>query len=152
MKTNLFIPIAIAFAFGLLPSVFGQGSLTPPGAPGPTMLTLSQVEPRTPISSTPYTITNPGSYYLTADLTVNSGNAITIATNGVTLDLSGFTISSTAGSAAGYGILLVNGPQNLTIANGHIQGGVTNKHGPDGGELRDRGFDGQSFDGAGLWS
>lgn len=26
-------------------SVFAQGSLTPPGAPGPTMLTLSQIEP-----------------------------------------------------------------------------------------------------------
>ena len=26
-------------------TAFAQGSLTPPGAPGPTMLTLSQVEP-----------------------------------------------------------------------------------------------------------
>jgi hypothetical protein len=126
MKTNLLILIATISAFYRQPSAFAQGSLTPPGAPGPTMLTLLQVEPRTPISSAPYTITNPGSYYLTANLTVNSGNAITIATNGVTLDLNGFTISSSAAGATGYGILLVNGPQNLTIANGHIQGGVTN--------------------------
>jgi hypothetical protein len=107
-------------------SLYAQGSLTPPGAPGPTMKTLSQIEPRTPISSAPYIITASGSYYLTTNLTVSSGNAITIATNGVTLDLNGYTISSTAGSAAGYGILLTNGPKDLTIANGHIQGSVTN--------------------------
>jgi hypothetical protein len=126
MKTTPLAIITIFSFFIRLPSVLGQGSLTPPGAPGPTMLTLSQIEPRTPISSAPFMIAQPGSYYLTTNLTVNSGNAITIATSGVTLDLNGFTISSTAGSAAGYGILLVNGPQNLTIANGHIQGGVTN--------------------------
>ena len=42
------------------PDVMGQGSLTPPGAPGETMHTLEEVyertDPRTPISSLPYTI------------------------------------------------------------------------------------------------
>jgi hypothetical protein len=103
-----------------------QGSLTPPGAPAPIMKTLAQIEPRTPISAAPFTITNSGSYYLTTNLTVASGNAITIATNGVTLDLGGFTISSTAASATGTGILLNSGLRNLTILNGFIQGGVTN--------------------------
>ena len=78
-----------------LSTAFAQGSLTPPGVPGPTMLTLNQMEPRTPISSAPYTISQPGSYYLTANLTVASGDAIDINANGVTLDLNGFTISST---------------------------------------------------------
>jgi hypothetical protein len=126
MKTTPLAIITIISSFIFLPSVLGQGSLTPPGPPGPAMLSLSQIEPRTPISSAPYIITKSGSYYLTTNLTVSSGNAITIATNGVTLDLNGFTISSTAAGATGYGILLSNGPQNLTIANGHIQGGVTN--------------------------
>jgi hypothetical protein len=90
------------------------------------MKTLAQVEPRTPISSAPFTITNSGSYYLTANLTVSSGDAITIATNGVTLDLNGFTIASTASSATGYGIMLNGGLSDLTIFNGHIRGGVTN--------------------------
>jgi hypothetical protein len=122
MKTFLLLCVAV------LPgaSVFAQGSLTPPGAPAPTMKTLAQIEPRTPISSAPFTITTPGSYYLTTNLTVSGGDAITIAANGVTLDLNGFTIASTAASAAGYGILINNGLRNLAILNGFIQGGVTN--------------------------
>jgi hypothetical protein len=107
-------------------TLLAQGSLTPPGAPAPTMKTLQQVEPRVPISSAPFTISQPGSYYLTTNLTVSGGNAITIATNGVTLDLNGFTIASTAPSATGYGIYINSGLRNLTILNGVIQGGVTN--------------------------
>ena len=109
-----------------LSTVFAQGSLTPPGAPAPTMKTLDQVEPRTPISSAPFTITTPGSYYLTTNLTISGGDAITIATSGVTLDLNGFTIASTAASAAGSGVLLNSGPSDISILNGHILGGVTN--------------------------
>ena len=109
-----------------LSTVFAQGSLTPPGAPAPTMKTLDQVEPRTPISSAPFTITTPSSYYLTTNLTISGGDAITIATSGVTLDLNGFTIASTAASAAGSGVLLNSGPSDISILNGHILGGVTN--------------------------
>lgn len=103
-----------------------QGSLTPPGAPAPTMKSLAQIEPRTPISSAPFTITNGGSYYLTTNLTVGGGDAITIAANDVTLDLNGFTIASTAASASGTGILLSGGRANIAIYNGIIRGGVTN--------------------------
>jgi len=48
-----------------------QGSLTPPGAPAPTMKTLDQIEARTPITNTTnlVTISQPGSYYLTHNLT-----------------------------------------------------------------------------------
>lgn len=105
---------------------FAQGNLTPPGAPEPTMKTLDQIEARTPISSAPFTIVRPGSYYLTTNLTVNGGNAINIATNGVALDLNGFTLFSKAASAAGYAIDVYEGLHDLTIKNGFIQGGVTN--------------------------
>ena len=131
MKTSTIklIPAAalLLSAFNLQPSaLLAQGSLTPPGAPAATMKSLAQIEPRTPISAAPFTITNDGSYYLTTNLTVASGNAITIATNSVTLDLGGFTISSTAASATGTGILLNSGLRNLTILNGFVQSGVTN--------------------------
>ncbi len=111
------------------PTVMAQGSLVPPGAPAPTMKTLDQIEARTPISAAPITISNPGSYYLTTNLSVSGGDAITIAASGVTLDLSGFTITSTAPGAAGNGILINSGLRNLAILNGFIQGGVTNNGG-----------------------
>lgn len=119
--------VALQFALPLV-SVFAQGSLTPPGAPAPTMKSLDQVEARTAITNaaSQVTISQPGSYYLTRNLTVASGNAININTNGVTLDLNGFTISSTVASAAGTGISLNGGLRNVTIANGMIQGSVTN--------------------------
>jgi hypothetical protein len=109
-----------------LSTCFAQGDLTPPGTPAPTMKSLDQIEARTPISSAPFTISQPGSYYLTTNVSVSSGDAITIATNGVALDLNGFTLSSTEASPTGNGILLNSGLRNITIANGFIQGGVTN--------------------------
>jgi hypothetical protein len=135
MRTNCITKFHIA-ALALLSSLIlqpsallAQGSLTPPGAPGPTMKTLAQIEPRTPISTAPFTISVPGSYYLTANLTVSTGDAIAIATSGVTLDLAGFTLASTAPIATGYGIVLNGGLRNLTIVNGFIRGGVTDNAG-----------------------
>lgn len=106
-----------------------QGSLTPPGAPGPAMVTLQQIEPRTPISSVPFVIRQPGSYYLTTNVVSSTGDAIDIATNGVTLDLNGFTISSTLNPANGIAIGFNTGVSDITILNGHIVSGVTNNAG-----------------------
>ena len=105
-------------------SAFAQGSLTPPGAPAPTMKALSQIEPRTPISTLPATLAS-GSYYLTQNLTTSSGTAITISGSGVEVDLEGFTISSTSSTASGVGIQINSGLHDITIRNGHIVGGVT---------------------------
>jgi len=108
------------------PLVLAQGPLTPPGAPAPTMKTLDQVEARTPVSAAPLTITASGSYYLTGNLTVATGNAITIASDNVTLDLNGFTISSTAPSpGSGIGVALASIRKNVVIRNGNILGLTT---------------------------
>ena len=114
-----------------LSTVLAQGVLTPPGAPAAGMKTLDQMyaklDPRTAITNTSslVTITQPGSYYLTHNLSVSSGDGIDINTNGVTVDLNGFTIASAAASATGTGILLSSGLWNISILNGFIKGGVT---------------------------
>lgn len=113
--------ITIISAFFVLHSAFGQGSLTPPGAPAPTMKTLAQIEPRTPISSLPYSITNPGSYYFTGSLTnPGIGNGITIGCSNVTIDLNGFTLQGIPTSGDG---IFVNGSfTNLVFRNGAVNG------------------------------
>lgn len=127
MKTFLrFVALLNVVLFASATSAFAQGSLTPPGAPAPTMKSLEQIEARTPISAAPFTISTPGSYYLTGNVTVTSGDALTIAASGVTLDLNGYTVSSTAASAGGGGIQINSALRNLTIKNGFIESGVTN--------------------------
>jgi len=82
----------------------------------------------TAISSAPFTIFNPGSYYLTTNLTVSTGDTIDIQANGVTLNLNGFTISPTVNynGNPGTAIKLENsGTTGITIVNGHIVSYVT---------------------------
>jgi hypothetical protein len=105
-------------------STFAQGSLNPPGAPAPTMKSLAQVEPRTPIASLPFIISQPGSYYLVTNLTDIAGtNGITVNTDNVTIDLSGFTLSGSGGTFfSGSGIYTGLTPRkNLTVRNGTVR-------------------------------
>ncbi|MDQ6631353.1 MAG: hypothetical protein M3Y82_06300 [Verrucomicrobiota bacterium] len=124
-RAGMLLSLIALSIFTPINSLLAQGQLTPTAPPGPTMKSLAQIEPRTPISTAPFTINASGSYYLTGNLNVSSGDAITINASGVTLDLNGFTISSTASTAAGMAINLVRPNQDITILNGHIQGGVT---------------------------
>jgi hypothetical protein len=126
--------LVFGLSFVVSNCLFGQGSLTPPAGPiGPSMVTLSQIEPRVPISGV-FSITEQGSYHLTTDIVVSSTNpvGIRIGARGVTLDLNGFTISSTANYNATSGagaIELGSGLSDIVIRNGHIQGGITYSNG-----------------------
>ncbi|MEI9864106.1 MAG: hypothetical protein WDN00_06055 [Limisphaerales bacterium] len=131
MKIRNHLTAFIIFSSFLCLSALGQGALTPPGAPAPTMKSLAQIEPRTPISSAPFTISASGSYYLTTNLITSVSNAIVITAGGVTLDLNGFSIGSLVANAAngGSAILLSSSSGDITIFNGHIRSGVNNSGG-----------------------
>jgi hypothetical protein len=106
------------------------------------MKTLSQVEPRIPISAatTPgdnlqppsvFKITQSGSYYLTASFQAPIDKVgIVIACSDVTLDLGGFTISS---GVAGIYAWPVAGPgtplSNVCVRNGTVRGSTSTAFG-----------------------
>jgi hypothetical protein len=139
-----------ALLLALATSAFAQGPLAPPAAPAPSMKSLDQIEARTAIPKSPvvpiagphFTISAPGSYYLTGNISVSSGSAIVISAgvNDVTLDLNGFTISSTlTASSSGSGIDMPGNHNRITIRHGNITSGTTVT---DAGVVTNAGFDG----------
>ncbi len=108
------------------PVLLGQGSLTPPaGLPGPIYKTLDEVEPRLPLTqlnaptsgSSVFRITTAGSYYLTADLVLTTGQTgVEVAvTSPVTIDLNGYTIRGAFASVNHVGI---EGDGRIRVHNG----------------------------------
>ncbi len=76
----------------------------------------------TPITAVPYTISAPGKYCVTGNLTVAAaGSAITINTDNVTLDFGGYELSGVGiMGGSNNGITLVN-RNNIVIRNGSLR-------------------------------
>ena len=130
-RASLILCLSLALAsLSILHAQTGGDPTSPPsGTPARTMKSLDQIEARTPLvefaagapsTGIQHTTSQPGSYYLTANLTVPSGDAITINSSGVTLDLNGFTLSSTDASRADR-----QSGSNVRITNGHIASGTS---------------------------
>ena len=69
------ILLVMAATIIMAPALTMAGNLEPTAPPGPTMKTLDEVEPRTPIkaSDLPMTINTPGSYYLAENVSTATG-------------------------------------------------------------------------------
>jgi hypothetical protein len=161
MKINtlglfLITALALCAGAGLVALGAALGPLNPPSGPvSSTNKTLAEIEPRTAVNATNtpgntfalFRITQPGSYYLTSNISIPSSNswAIEIAANGVTLDLNGYTINGNGngnGNNVG-GIVLslvsvVGEPKGVAIRNGTItnitRSGITPSSFPNGAQ------------------
>ena len=127
MKKQIQLTVLVAVSsFVISHSSFGQGALTPPGAPAPMMKSLAQIEPRTPISSLPFNISTSGSYYLTTNLTGTAGSdGIFFGTGltGVTVDLNGFALVGLSNSLIGFNA--VGACTNIVVMNGTVRNWAT---------------------------
>lgn len=145
----------------LLPLLAGSALLAgpldpPPGPIGTSFKTLSETEPRIAINATNtppalssiYRITQPGSYYLTGNITGASGKVgIEVSASNVSIDLNGFSVTGVAGSLSG----ISGGVQsNISIRNGTVRSwgslGV-NLVSATGGRIEDLSLIGNGLDG-----
>lgn len=125
MKTLRLAPLLCGFTL----TVLGQGPLSPPAAPAPTMKALDQIEPRKVVNAanTPgdatstFVISQPGSYYLAGNLAGESGkHGISIRANSVALDLGGFELAGGGGTSRGVDVPAQQ--FGLEIRNGAVRG------------------------------
>lgn len=121
----------------LLAGVVSAGPLDPAAPPSSSSGVFGA---GTPISSLPYTISTPGSYYLTGNLTGVSGqDGITIASHDVSLDLRGFTLQGVPGFGSGVRVQPAGDWRAINVRNGTARGWGT------------AGFDLQSINGGGVF-
>ena len=120
--------LILLLVFAAPSAVIAQGALSVAGAiestsggftfPDGSLQQTAVTTALTPIDSVPFTITEPGSYYLTRSMTIDSGNAITIDSSDVTLDLMGHTLDGL--DSASFGIQGAVSTRNIRIQNGSL--------------------------------
>ncbi len=128
LRATSSIAAAILLAAGAL---LTAGPLNPPAGPvAGTYKTLPEGEPRPAINATNtpgsatglFRITQSGSYYLTGNITgVLGKSGIEIASDGVTIDLCGFSLIGGGGSTDGIATA-VGSLTDIAITNGSIRG------------------------------
>jgi hypothetical protein len=130
------IVIVSLVAGGIAVPALRAGPLNPPAGPiASTSKPLAEIEPRIAVNATNtpgsassvFVISQPGSYYLSGNVTGVSGkNGVEIASARVTLDLNGFTLTGVPGSFDGvqvsgsgrFGTTIRNGTASLWGGNG----------------------------------
>ncbi|MBL0870585.1 MAG: right-handed parallel beta-helix repeat-containing protein [Phycisphaerales bacterium] len=136
MRRMSVVPAA-GVAVVLLAAGLIAGPLTPSVGPvTSTYKTLDQVEPRIPLTSTTapgnvsvvHVITQPGSYYLTGNVTGVGKSGIFIECENVTLDLNGYTVSTNLTDDGSAGIWFnvsgnISNGRGIVIRNGTVKGG-----------------------------
>ena len=126
---NSTIRLVIFAALILQTTIVFAGNLNPTSSPASTMKTLEQIEPAVHFSKDdlPLTIKEPGVYYLTENILyqdsgTGSGNAvISIESDGVTVDLKGYTLEGDSAGKSTAGIYSDNF-NDITVKNGKVLG------------------------------
>lgn len=127
---HLFSPLVIGLSACFGVSAFAGDLDPPPGPVAPSMKTLDQVEPRTAVNeeNTPgnplatFVIDEPGSYYLTSNITGEAGkDGIAVRASNVTLDLNGFAVQGVEGATNGINVGELTFRQGVRITNGVVR-------------------------------
>lgn len=114
----ILVLLTLAGLVAILATRAEGGPLDPPGPPGSTD---GVRQTGTPIAG-PTTISSPGRYYLTRNITVSGGNSgIFISNSDIDLDLGGFTITGGGTGAGGFGIYVSGAQTNVGVHDGTVR-------------------------------
>jgi len=108
--------------FSIFANALLAGSLTPPGAPAPTMRSLDEIAPGKSAKSLPFVVDASGPVICVANLGSSGQDGITINADNVVLDLGGFTLTGPGSGSQASAVTILNNHRNIVIKNGSITG------------------------------